>query len=49
MKFAVLVCKYSLKMHKCTVTNEAKPFLPLDAMVEGITCGFTFVNKTQQR
>ena len=34
---------------KCTVSNEANGLLPLCAMVERGTCGFSFVNRTQQR
>ena len=38
-------------MHKgnCTVSNEAKVFLPLGPMAGGTACCFSFVNRTQQR
>ena len=51
MKFTIFVCKFSPKkvQGKCTVSKEANGFLPLCAMVERGTCGFTFVNRTQQR
>ena len=38
-------------MHKgnYTVSNEANVFLPLGSLPVGTACGFSFVNRTQQR